>query len=155
VAASAACRRRNLVIFDELCGPFIVTGHLTRAPIQIRDLIQRAQVRGRSAMAVQAETHAERLCVSNDFHLVDLAVALIAGNTAADVDGVVEINVVRKFVHSLPVDRITRRVAGADRREQRAVRLDVRVAVHAGLRRRQIGPAGLLDIAMAVAAIDA
>jgi hypothetical protein len=71
------------------------------------------------------------------------------------VNGVIEINVVRNLVDLDPFHRIARLVAGAHRREQRAVGLDLVVAVHARLRGRHGGRRALVHADMAVTAIDA
>ena len=104
-------------------------------------------------MALQTETHAQRLLVGDDVHLVDLAVAFHAANTTVHVGGVIEISVVWGLVNPNPWHRFTGSVALADRSEQRAGGLNDAMAVHARLRGRHIRMSGLVDVAMAITAI--
>src|SRR6185369_12200433 len=70
-------------------------------------------------------------------------------------NAVIEINEVGKIVHSSPLDRLARPPAFADRLEIRAVRPDLRMAIHTGLSRRNACVGKLLDGGVAVTAIDA
>ena len=99
-----------------------------------------------SAVAVEAPAHAQGLVVHDHRHLIDLAVTAHASNPAADVNRVVEVNVVRGPVNAYPGNRLPARKTRPDHLEPRAVRLDRLVAVHAGLGwryprdRRFLGP---------------
>ena len=53
-------------------------------------------------VAIEAPTHAQRLVVRDDGHLVDLAVAAFASDSAFHVDGMIEIDVIRRLVNPLP-----------------------------------------------------
>ena len=78
----------------------------------------------------------------------------VAAHTLIHVDAVIEIHEVRHLVDARPLDRLARAVAFTHRLEVRGVRPDLRMAVHAGLGRRDAGKARLLDRSMAIAAVD-
>src|SRR5207244_12582596 len=71
------------------------------------------------------------------------------------VNGVIEVNEVGQPMHATPTDRSAGREARAHRLEHRRIRPDLRVAVHACLRRRNAGEVRGLDRGVAVTAIDA
>jgi len=121
----------------------------------IEYLLARTQILFRSAMAIQAPFHLQRLLLVHQRHLVDWAVAGVASHSFIDVNAVVEINEVRKLVHPRPLQRLSGAVAGADWLEQLGVGPDLRVAVHAGLGRRNASEARSFDCGVAVAAVDA
>ena len=62
---------------------------------KVVNLFQRAQILFWSAVAIKAPAHRVGLRLVNDFHLIDVAVAGLAGNPAIDVRRMIEINVVR------------------------------------------------------------
>ena len=93
-------------------------------------------------MASQAPFHLQTFLLVHDRHLIDRAVAGIAANALGDVNAVIEIDEVGELVDSRPLQRFAGAVAGADRLEQLGVGPDLRVAVHAGLRRRNSREAG-------------
>src|SRR6185295_3921413 len=97
---------------------------------------------------------AQRLGQGHDLHLVDLPVAAHAAYSGAHVDRVVEVGVVGELVHANPAHGPTGGEAIANRRQLRALAQDHRVAVHAGLRGRDVGYGGLLDRDVAVAAVE-
>src|SRR5262249_20760329 len=88
-------------------------------------------------------------------HAVDLSVARRAADAFVYVDAVVEVDEVRQIMDTRPLNRPSRAEALAHRLEKRAVREDLRVAVHAGLGRRNAGERRVLDRRVAVAAVDA
>jgi len=55
-------------------------------PVKVRDELGRTDVSLWIAMAIEAESHAERFRVGNHFHLVDLAMAAHARDTTVDVN---------------------------------------------------------------------
>lgn len=158
MAAGAALRGLDLVVLDEFSGPLgvglTVDFNLVGVPVEIGDLVERADVGLRVAVTVEAEAHAERLRVSNCLHSIDLPVAADTGNAAVYVDGVVKVNVVRHLMDAHPVDRFAGLISSANRGEQWAVGPDLAVAVHTGLRGGQIGHTGFFDIRMTIAAIQ-
>ena len=124
-------------------------------PVQIRDLVQRAQLGRRVAVAIQAKGHAQRLHLIDLVHLVDLAVALHATDAAVDVDRVVEIDIVRHPVNLHPGNRLPGLGALPHQRQPRIILEHLAVAIHAGRAGRDVGIPRLLHPVMAVAAIKA
>ena len=72
------------------------------------DLVARAQVLLRRAVAVEAPGHLEGRVLRDERHLVDAAVAGLAADALGDVDRVVEVDVVRQVVDLDPLDRLVR-----------------------------------------------
>ena len=106
-------------------------------------------------MAVEAELHRQRLGAIGQRHRVDAAVAFDAAHALGDVDVVAEENVVRQHGDAIPVQRVLLRETCAHRRQHRRAGPDLRMAGHAGVRRRQSGARPFGDRRVAVAAIDA
>ncbi len=155
VAARAALGGLDIPVVDKLLALFeLALGTLGVLPVEVGDERGVAKDLFRLAMTLQTPAHGERLGVADDFHLVDLAVALDAGDAAGDVHGVVEINVVGGLMDAHPRHGVAGGVALAHRGEQGAVGLDLVVTVHARLGGRHVGVAGLLDVAVTVAAIQ-
>ena len=103
MAAGAALGRLNIPVVDKLLALFKLSGGTAgMLPIEIGDELGITDELLWSAMALQAPSHRERFIVSDDGHLVDLAMALDTRNAAGDVDGVIKINVVRSLVNSYP-----------------------------------------------------
>lgn len=61
---------------------------------EIVNFFERAQMFFRCAVALKAPSHRVRFRLPDDLHLMNVAVAALAGNPAIHVRGVVEINVV-------------------------------------------------------------
>ena len=70
-------------------------------------------------------------------------------------NAVIEIGKIGEVVNPGPLDRLTGAPAFADRLEVRAVRPDLRMAVHAGLGRGDAGKCESLDCCVAITAVDA
>ena len=81
--------------------------------------------------------------------------ARVAADALVDVDAVIEIDEVGKLVDARPLQGLAGPVTGADGLEQLGIRPYLRMAVHAGLGRRNAGETGSLDRSVTVAAIDA
>src|ERR1700733_10168476 len=79
----------------------------------------------------------------------------VAADSLIDMNAVIEVHEVGELVHAGPLQRVTGLVAGAYGFEQLGVSPDLRVAVHAGLGRRDAGKTRGLDRGVTVAAIDA
>jgi len=124
-----------------------VFAHIGVAVIEIVDFLQRAKVFLRRPVAIEAPAHGVTLRLVNHFHLVDVAVASLAGNPPVDVGCVVEIDVIRRFVHPHPFDwlAVVTREAHIHRAMQgsqfRAFALHVLMAIPAGVRGRHVGMA--------------
>src|SRR5260370_36268496 len=74
--------------------PLLARGFLRIAApleIQVRDPVEWPQFRGRIAVAIQAESHAQGLIVINLLHLVNLSVTFHATDATVDVDRMIEI----------------------------------------------------------------
>src|SRR6266852_7794348 len=123
--------------------------------LHVEHLIARTKIVLRRAVTVQAPLHLQRLLLINERHLVDGAVAGVAADAFVDMNTVVEKNEVRQLVYPSPLQGLAGTVAGADRLEQFGVGPDLRMAVHAGLGRRNAGEARGLDRGMAITAVDA
>ena len=106
-------------------------------------------------MAVEAPFHLQRLFLPHQRHAVHLSVARGASHAFVHVNAVVEVDEVRQIVHARPLNRAACAEAFAHRFEERAVREDLRVAVHARLGGRNPREPGVFDGGMAVAAVDA
>lgn len=109
----------------------------------------------RIAMTLEAPFHIERRYLISQRHQVNAPVTGRAAHALVHVNAVIEIGEVGQVVHPGPLDRLTGAPAFADRLEVRAVPPDLRVAIHAGLRRRYTGESELLNGCVTVAAIDA
>ena len=124
-------------------------------PIEVEHFLRRTDMRRRIAMAIQAETHAQRLGLRHFIHLVHFAVALNATDAAIHVHGVIEIGEVGQLVDLNPRNGSVVRRAFADRREAIVSREHLVMAIHANAGTRNVRIPRLLDIVMAIAAINA
>jgi hypothetical protein len=106
-------------------------------------------------VAVEAPFHLQRRLLDHQRHAIDAAVARFTADALADVDAVIEVDEVRQIVHADPVERLVVAEAGAHRLEVRAGVPDLRVAVDAGLGRRNAGRGRDLNRGMAIATLDA
>src|SRR6187431_2979539 len=78
----------------------------------------------------------------------------LASHALLDVDAVVEIHEIRQVVNAHPVHRAVLTEAGANGFENRRLRPDLRMAVHAGLRRGNPGERRRFYRRVAVPAVD-
>src|SRR5207237_5661317 len=85
----------------------------------------------------------------------DLPVTGRAADAFVYVNAVVEVHEVRQIVHARPLNRSPGAEAVAHRLEVRAVRKDLRMAIHARFGRRDPCERRILDRRMAVPAVDA
>src|SRR5437660_11124462 len=104
-------------------------------------------------MARDAPFHLERSRLIHHRHLRDVAVTGRAADAFVDMNAVIEIDVIRQIVDSHPFDWLSGARALADRLQVWAVRLNLRVTVHAGLRRRDCVSRSSLDECVARATI--
>src|SRR5579862_2049654 len=105
-------------------------------------------------MAVEAELHLQRRVLIDQRHLIDGAVAGVAADSLINVNAVIEIDEVRELVNARPFERTAAAETLAHRLEIGRIGPDLRVAVHARLRRRNAGKARRLDRGMTVTAVD-
>ena len=106
-------------------------------------------------MAVHAPIHLQRALLPGERHLVDAPVAGGAADPFAHVDAVIEVDEFRQIVDARPLHWLARLEALAHRREHRAVRPDLRVAVHARLGRREPRECRSFDGGVTVTAVEA
>src|SRR5215469_12371661 len=130
-------------------------GAARRLVAHVENLIARAEILLRSAMAPQAPLHLQAFLLVHQRHGIDRAVTGVAADSFSHMNAVVEIHEVGELVDAHPLQRLTATVAGADRLQQLGIRPDLRVAVHAGLGWRNAGKARGLDRSVAVTAVDA
>src|ERR1700733_4251815 len=90
-------------------------------------------------MALQAELHREGFGLEAERHASHVAMTTRTADTLGNVNAVVEINVVRQVVHSVPDDRRVVDQAPTYRRKKLRVRPDLGMAGHAGIGWRQAG----------------
>lgn len=138
MAAGTALWRLDLPIVDKLYAGLDSSLSRDGLRIEIINILRIADPRLGIAMALKAECHAERLVMGDHFHFVDLAVTLDAANPSVYVGSVVEVGVIRRLVNPNPRHRITAGIAFTNRSQQRTVGLDLVVAIHAGLRSRDV-----------------
>ena len=73
-------------------------------PIKFGYELNGSKVRFRIAMAVDAPSHRQFLCLVNHFHLVDAAVASLTAHSRIDVRRMIEIDELGEVVNPLPTD---------------------------------------------------
>ena len=124
-----------------------------RLPAELRDVFDRTEVRSGISMTVQAPTHAERLHLLHNVHLVYATVTAHATHTGCNVRLMVEVNVVGELVDLDPRNRLTGCVTLTHFQQSLTLRLDARVTVHACCRGRDRGIRSFVDGVMAVIAV--
>src|SRR6516164_5544190 len=104
--------------------------------VNAKDRVPRPHVLLRVAMAIETPFHLQGGLLPHQRHPVDRAVARRAADALVKVDAVIEVHEIWEVVDPRPQDGRAGPKAGANRFEKRAVREDLRVAIHAGLGRR-------------------
>ena len=104
-------------------------------------------------MTVKTPTHCLGLVLKNDRHVIHLPVAIHAADAAIYVYRMIEISKIRDLMYFHPVDWFPRFPTLLDRCKFRIAGLHLGVAIHAGLRRRDIRMRGNLHVRMTVPAI--
>jgi hypothetical protein len=140
-------------LFDEFFAKFALARAHGWFPIQIGNLVKRAEMIFRSTVALQAPTHAVGFGVVDDFHVVDVPVASNTTDAAIHVNRMIEVDVVGSFMNSDPRNRIAGLPRLAYGSKLRALGFDLSVAVHAGLGGWNIGVGGFFNSRMAVATV--
>ena len=85
-----------------LDGSGIVTVDGGRQPRKVSDFVQGAKGVFRITMAIQTKCHTQMFSVRNFLHLVDSPMAIYATDAAIDVDGVIEVSIIRHFMNTSP-----------------------------------------------------
>ena len=155
MAPAAAHRRVNVPFFHKLCADFSLAGSCWGFPVEIGDLVEGTKLIFRGPVALQTPSHAVRLGVVNDFHMVHMTVTGYAANPPVHMDGVVEIDVVRGLMNADPGNRVAGLPGLPNGGKLWTEGFDLRVAVHAGLGGGNIRVGGFFHSRMAVAAIHA
>jgi len=153
MASLTGLRRVNIPLLLEFKADLLLRLRAARLPIQVKYLVNRPQVVFGITMTVQAPTHRERLFLVNYVHVVHLAVATHTADAAIDVDGVIEIGKIRHLVDFHPVNRIPALPTLPHSGQFGIVGLNLRMAVHTGLRRRNIRVGRNLHIRVTITAI--
>lgn len=152
-----ACRttrqRPDVVFFNE----FPPEGELIggRSILHIEHLLARPDEMLGRAMALEAPVHMQGVDTPGERHLIDAAMAGDATDALVHVNAMVEINESRQIMDARPLDRLARAKTLSYRSQCRAVRPDLRVAIHADFCRRNSGERALFYRSVAVAAVDA
>ena len=106
-------------------------------------------------MAVQAPFRLQRVLRVHQRHLVDAPMAACAANALVHMDGVIEVDKIRKVVNLGPDKAFAGGPAVPHRLQQLGVGPDLRVTVHAGARGRNAGVARFLHCGVTVLALQA
>src|SRR5207237_1426156 len=122
---------------------------------QVEDLLARPNVLFGIAMTVETPVHVQRLHLPGQRHAIDPAMTAHTADSLVHVNTVIELHEIRQLVNANPLDRLPVPVTGTYRFEHRASYPELRVAVHARLRRRHPGKGGILNGGVTVTAVDA
>ena len=112
--------------------------HFVRFPIEIKNLILGSEKIFRMTMTFQTPGHAVRLGVVNCRHMIDVTVTIGAADSAINVRRMIVKNVIGRAMDLDPLDWFTRLPTCPDRFQFRIVLLNLLMAVHTNLGRRQI-----------------
>lgn len=116
-----------------------------KSPAHVGELAHGTEIWLRISVTVEAPSHAERLRLIDDLHLVDSAMTGDAPDTTIHVGLVTEVGIVGDVMDLGPFDRKTILVTCLHRLELGALGLDQGVAIHAGLRGWNRGMIGTFD----------
>ena len=111
------CVRLALVHHRQICRRLLIP--------HIENLLARAQIFLRRAMALDAPLHLQRGVIEHQRHAINRAVTGIAADALIYMNAVVEINEVGQIVHPIPDQRLARPEALAHRLEQGRARPDL------------------------------
>jgi hypothetical protein len=139
----------RLAVFRDKCRRL----HVVRFPIEIENLFLRPEKFFRMPVAVETPSHAVRLGVLHRRHVIDLAVTTETTDPAVNVRGVIVKNVIGRAMKLHPLDRLARLPTRAHRLQFWIVLLHLLVAIHAGLRVRQVRMRRHFDKAVTITAI--
>ena len=135
-AAGQLTRTADVVLFDQLASQRrLVLG----LPRHIENLLARAQVGFRRAVAIKTPFHLQRLVLPHKRHAIDAAVAGDAANSFVEMNTMIEINEVGQIVNPRPANRRARLKTVPHRLQDIAAGPDLRMTAHAGGGRRQAG----------------
>ena len=153
MAGGAVTRRLDALLSD----PFQVALHEVRG-LRIphrRDFVVGAKIELGLAMALQTPPHRERFFLVYDLHLVDSPVTGLTPNALVHVGRVAKVGIIGKVVHLRPLNGLVVGPALPHPQQIRRIRPNLVVTVHTRLRRRHVGVLRVLDVGVAVLAVDA
>src|SRR5687767_12132094 len=121
MAGGAIIQGLNLPVRNVLLAPFLLLlrGELRVRipfPIKISDFVRRPDMHRRVAMAIEAKSHVKWLRLGDFLHFIDLAMTLDTTDATRDMDGMIEVNVIRSAVNLHPRNRLTGRSALSNQR---------------------------------------
>ena len=96
-------------------------------------------------MTVETPIHVERVFPPHQRHLVDPTVTGRTSNSPVNVNTVIEIDETWEIVHARPLNRLIRSKTFAHRLKHGTVGPNLRMAIHAGLGRRDAGEGTFFD----------
>ena len=102
VTPATADRWFHIPLLDEFFADLALGGAGGWFPVKIGDLVERAKVVLGGTMAFETPSHTVRFGVVDHFHVVHMSVAGDATDPTIHVDGMVEVNVIGRFVNSHP-----------------------------------------------------
>jgi len=106
-------------------------------------------------MAVNAPLHLQGRMVVHQGHAVHRTMTGVATHSLINMNAVIEVDKIGKIIDAVPDERLATPEALPHRLEYRRIRPDLRMAVHAGLGRRNAGKTRGFDRGVAIAAINA
>src|SRR5688572_22355292 len=123
-------------------------------PGHVEDLGARPDEVAWIPVTIEAPVHRERRVLVDQRHLVHRTMTGRAADSLLHVNAVVEVHEVRQIVHTRPFQGRVVAKTRPNRLENGGATPDLRMAIHAGFRRRDVREGGLLDRRMAIPAID-
>jgi hypothetical protein len=106
-------------------------------------------------MAIEAPPHAQRFHLHHNVGFGDISMTMFAVDSSSQVGTVIEVRIVRQFVHPNPLDRNLRRHTLPNRQQSDIFRADDTMAVHACLCRGDVCEKRNLDLEVAIPAVHA
>lgn len=143
----------KLVFFRESL-PFFGLVVISGRPFHLENFAPWSDEHLRLAMTLEAPLHLERRRLISQRHQINSPVTGRAPHALVHVNAVIEINEVGQVVNARPFDRFAASPTLAYGFQVRAVRPNLRVAIHTGLGRRDPRKRELLNGRVTVAAID-
>ena len=83
----------------KLCLTLLVSRTL---PSEIVDFFWRTNILLGVAVTIQAKAHTQRLCMMNNFHLINASMTFHTANTSINVNSMVEVNIIRCLMDTHP-----------------------------------------------------
>jgi hypothetical protein len=144
----------NVVLFDKSLAflGLVIPG---RGPFHVEDFFFRPDEFLRLAVTFQAPLHLKRHDLHRKRHQVYAAMTGRTAHALVNVNAVVEIDEVGQVMDPRPLNRLPRPIALAHGLKEWAVGKNLRVAIHAGLRRRDAGESRRFYGGVTIAAVDA